>query len=300
MAPKNLFLNSYHKRELKDSIPKILQIQKSEDHTTKFLLEFNDASRVESVLIPFHEKYSACLSTQVGCAMNCSFCYTGTQGLKRNLNYAEIVGQYYILCMYVLENKLLEIYKHPSIVFMGQGEPLHNFDQLKLSIEYLLNKKNFYLGPRQITVSTSGLLPYILRFNELGGVNLAISLHSADNIIRNKLIPLNKKYPIEELLLALKKVKLKKRQFITFEYLLIKDLNTDKLQAHKLASLLQDIPAIVNLIPFNPFPGSSFKRPLSAEIEEFKSELVKLKVRTMIRITKGEDILAACGQLNTV
>jgi 23S rRNA (adenine2503-C2)-methyltransferase len=232
--------------------------------------------------------------------MNCSFCFTGTQGLKRNLSFSEIVGQYYILCKYLLDNLLLEIYKHPSIVFMGQGEPLHNFEQLKLSIEYLFNKKTFYLGPRQITVSTSGLVPFILRFNELGGVNLAVSLHSADNNIRDELIPLNRKYPIEELILALKTIKLKKRQFITFEYLLIKDINTDTTAAQKLASRLQGLPAIVNLIPFNPFPGSSYKRPQVFEVEDFKSALVKLKIRTMIRTTKGEDILAACGQLNTV
>ena len=278
-------------------LPKIVTTQKAEDGTIKFLIEFADGKRVESVLIPFHKKYTVCLSSQVGCAMNCSFCFTGTQGLSRNLKFHEIIVQYFIAFSHA--KSLDPLCPAPNIVFMGQGEPLHNFDEVKKAIEFFLDKKAFNLGPRQITVSSAGYLPGLNRFNELFGVNLAISFHSPKNEVRNQLIPINQKYPIEELVKALKTIPIKKRQYITFEYLLIDELNDTNEDAAMLAHALSELNPIINIIPFNPFPGSKYKRPTTTKVEQFKNFLVENRLRTMIRTTKGDEILAACGQLNT-
>jgi len=279
------------------SLPKIVTTQKASDGTIKFLVELNDGKRVESVLIPFHKKYTVCLSSQVGCAMNCSFCYTGTQGLTRHLKFDEIITQYLVAYQYA--KKLDPMAPAPNIVFMGQGEPLHNFDEVKKAIDFFLNRNAFNLGPRQITVSSAGYLPGLSRFSELSGVNLAISFHSPKNSIRNKLIPINQKYPIEELIAVLKTIPLKKRQYITFEYLLIDELNNTEADAEELSECLNELNPIINLIPFNPFPGSNYRRPSKEKVDLFKDYLVKNHLRTMVRTTKGDEILAACGQLNT-
>jgi 23S rRNA (adenine2503-C2)-methyltransferase len=281
------------------SLPKISNIQKADDGTIKFLIEFNDSLKVETVLIPFFKKYTICLSSQVGCAMNCSFCFTGTQGLKRNLQAHEIVMQYMIAYHYLKDHISSEA-PTPNIVFMGQGEPLHNFEAVKKAIRLFTDKKALHLGPRQITVSTAGYLPGLKRFNELSQVNLAVSFHSADNLKRNELIPLNQKYPIDILTEELKNISRLKRQYITFEYLLIDEFNASKDDAELLINIIKDSPIIVNIIPFNPFPGSKYLRPGPTTIETFKEYLVAGKIRTMVRTTKGDDILAACGQLNTL
>ena len=280
------------------NLPKIANIQTAEDQTTKFLIQFDDGLQVETVLIPFHKKFSICLSSQVGCAMNCSFCYTGTQGLKRNLKAHEIVMQYLVAYDFAIKHFPSPV-PSPNIVFMGQGEPFHNFDEVKKAVSLFQERSGLNLGPRQMTISSAGFIPGIKRINELKNINLAISFHSPFNEVRDILIPLNKKYPIEELMQELKNVPLMKRQYITFEYLLIDELNNHLKDAEYLSERLKDIPAIINLIPFNPFPGSTFKRPSSKQVEEFKSFLVSKGLRTMIRTTKGDEILAACGQLNT-
>ena len=296
---ENLPVDFYQELEkyLDFTLPKIVTTKKAEDGTIKFLIEFDDGKKVESVLIPFYKKYTVCLSSQVGCAMNCSFCFTGTQGLSRHLKYQEIILQY--LIAYKHAKSIDQLAPAPNIVFMGQGEPLHNFDEVKKAIELFLDVKAFNLGPRQITVSSAGYLPGLNRFNELFGVNIAISFHSPKNDVRSKLIPINQKYPIEELVKTLKTIPLKKRQYITFEYLLIDELNDKKEDAEILASTLSELNPIINLIPFNPFPGSTLKRPNSEKVELFKSFLVQNHLRTMVRTTKGDEILAACGQLNT-
>jgi 23S rRNA (adenine2503-C2)-methyltransferase len=296
---ENLPTDFFHKINsfLSIELPSIVTTQKAEDGTIKFLIEFDDGKRVESVLIPFHKKYTVCLSSQVGCAMNCSFCFTGTQGLSRNLKLHEILVQYLIAFSHA--KSIDPLCPAPNIVFMGQGEPLHNFDEVKKAIEFFLDIKAFNLGPRQITVSSAGYLPGLNRFNELFGVNLAISFHSPKNEVRNQLIPINQKYPIEELVKVLKTIPLKKRQYITFEYLLIDELNDTNEDASMLANTLSALNPIINIIPFNPFPGSKFKRPSILKVEQFKNFLVENRLRTMIRTTKGDEILAACGQLNT-
>lgn len=280
------------------SLPVIVTTQKSQDRTVKFLLQFADGEKVETVLIPFHKRYTVCLSSQVGCGMKCSFCYTGTQGLKRNLTAAEIVGQYLVAWNWLKENQPSKSLK-PNIVFMGQGEPLHNFDEVKLATEIFLEKHGLELGPRQITLSTAGFLPGLERFSEFPRINLALSLHSPFTEIRNQLIPLNKAYDLAEVLKVLDGLPRLKRQYLTMEYLLIKDLNDGEQDAEALYSLLKNRPAIINLIPFNEFPGAPYQRPSVKNIEFFRIYLANKGLPVMLRTTKGHEILAACGQLKS-
>lgn len=288
----------YLSEKYSTNLPRIDKIQHSDDQTVKFLLEMEDGHKVESVLIPFAKKYTICLSSQVGCAMKCSFCFTGLQGLTRNLATHEIIGQYIVAYKWLKENRPNKI-ASPNIVFMGQGEPLHNFDNIKKAIEIFLTTEGLHLGFRQITLSTAGYLPGLKRFSELPSINLALSLHSPFNEFRNELIPLNKAYNLETIFKGLDEIKLLKRQFITYEYLLIKDLNDRDDDINTLAKWLKDRRAIINLIPFNEFPGAPYKRPSDERVQYFKKELELHDLTVKIRRTKGSDILAACGQLNT-
>jgi 23S rRNA (adenine2503-C2)-methyltransferase len=278
------------------SLPEIVSTKTAEDGTIKFLMQFNDGKKVETVLIPFFKKFTVCLSSQVGCAMKCSFCYTGTQGLTRNLKSHEIIGQY-IKAKQYLEQNISKDSLTPNIVLMGQGEPLHNFDEVQKALEIMLDPLGLAIGPRQITLSTAGFLPGLKKFNQLPKVNLALSLHSPFNEIRKTLIPITGQFPLEDIFSALDQVELMKRQFVTFEYLLIDGVNDRDEDVEELSRLLGHRKAIINIIPFNPFPGSEFKRPTHEGVETFKEKLVEKKLRTMIRTTKGSDILAACGQL---
>lgn len=278
------------------SLPKITKVSKSNDHTVKFLIEFSDGESVETVLIPFKKRYTVCLSSQVGCAMNCSFCYTGTQGYRRNLKTSEIVGQYLLAWSWLKENFSNDSIQ-PQIVFMGQGEPLQNFENIKKSIEIFQNKWGLGLGFRNITLSTVGYLPGIKRFAELGQINFALSLHSPFNSVRSNLIPINNQFPIEDILQEIKKIPLRNQQFINIEYLLIKDLNDDQNSINKLSELFDRKRFIFNIIPFNPFPGSKYKRPNQVDVIEFKKNLTAEGFFCKMRTTKGDDILAACGQL---
>jgi 23S rRNA (adenine2503-C2)-methyltransferase len=278
-------------------LPEIITAHESQDQTIKFLMKFQDNLQVETVLIPFHKRFSICLSTQVGCAMNCSFCYTGKQGLKRNLKAHEIVGQYIVARNYLKKKNQKAL--DPNIVFMGQGEPLHNVIEVKKATEIFLETQGLHLGPKQITLSTAGYLPNIKELHHFPPINIALSLHSPFAQERNQLIPINEKYPLEKVLYELSLIPMGKRQFINCEYLLIKDLNDSEEHANALSLLLKNYRAIVNLIPFNPIPHSSYERPEIETIEHFKKILVKNKIHTMIRTTKGDEIMAACGQLNS-
>lgn len=231
--------------------------------------------------------------------MNCSFCFTGTQGLKRNLKTEEIVGQFIVAGRWLNEfrpnGNLLK-----NIVFMGQGEPLHNFDAVKSACEIFLDQHGTSLGVQKITISTAGYLPGLQRWNdEMPGVNIALSLHSPFAEKRNELIPINRRYPLEEVLVYINQIPLKRKQYIIYEYLLIKNFTDTEKDAHATAQLLQGKQAIINLIPFNPFPGSNFERPEEIRVESFQKILESYKLPALIRGTKGDDILAACGQLNT-
>lgn len=279
-------------------LPVISKTQTDNDGTIKFLLEFSDQKKIETVLLPFNKRYTVCLSSQVGCAMNCSFCYTGTQGLSRNLKSSEIIAQYLVAFQY-LKVHVPDKTSTPNIVFMGQGEPLHNLDEINQALHIMFDHHGLHLGPRQVTLSTAGFLPGLKKFHTLPPINLALSLHSPFNDVRSELIPLNRQYPLEQVFEVLDQQILLKKQFITYEYLLIAGLN-DRLQdAEELAKLLQRRKAIINLIPFNPFPGSQYQRPSEEKVNQFKEYLVERKLRTMVRQTKGDEILAACGQLNS-
>jgi len=279
-------------------LPEIYKVHESQDKTVKFLFKLKDGKTVETVLIPFQGKYSVCLSTQVGCQMNCSFCFTGTQGFTRNLSTDEIVGQFLEVFRWLKNARPLDS-KILNVVFMGQGEPLHNFDAVKSACEIFLCKIGISLAALRITVSTAGFLPGLKRWKEMPGVNLALSLHSPFAPIRDKLIPLNKRFPLAEVLECIDTIPLKRKQFITYEYLIIKNLNDSPEDAHATGKLLQGKKALLNLIPFNPFPGSEFERPVEEKVEEFKHILKSYNLPTMVRTTKGDDILAACGQLNS-
>lgn len=282
------------------SLPQLDTVHESaHDRTVKFLFKLKDQHKVETVLIPFHNKYSICLSSQVGCAMNCSFCFTGKQGLRRNLLTSEIVGQFIQAWHWLATHRPGEE-RILNIVFMGQGEPLHNFDAVKKACEIFLSQHGTSIGNQKITISTAGYLPGLKRWSEeMPGVNLALSLHSPFEEKRNELIPINKKYPLPELLSFIDQIPLQKKQFVTYEYILISDFNDSNEDANKLGKLLEGKSAYINLIPFNAFPGSDYKQPDSHTIEKFKQILDTYKIPTLIRTAKGDDVLAACGQLNS-
>ncbi len=281
------------------SMSHISKVSQASDKTVKFLIELRDGSTVETVLIPFHGKYSICVSSQVGCAMKCSFCYTGTQGLKRNLNTNEIIEQFLLAWNWLVENRgSSELIQ--NIVFMGQGEPLHNFDAVRNACDIFLSQYGFSIGAQKITISTSGFLPGLKRWaKEIPGVNLALSLHSPFSDKRNELIPINRKYPLEEVLNEIDSIPLSKKQFITYEYLLIDSFNDSEKDAHETGRLLVGKEAYINLIPFNPFPGSEYNRPSIDSVLKFKAVLDTYNIPTLVRTTKGDDVLAACGQLNS-
>lgn len=280
-------------------LPKIDKVFESSDKTVKFLFKLHDGSSVETVLIPFTNRYSICLSSQVGCAMKCSFCYTGTQGYKRNLSTDEIVGQYLEVYRW-LESNRPDDGKILNIVFMGQGEPLHNFDNVRDACEIFIAQVGSSVATQKITISTSGYLPGLKRWNdEMPGVNLALSLHSPMKDKRDELIPINKNYPLEDVLSYIDTISLRKKQFIIFEYLLIADFNDSDDDAHATAKLIKGKEAHVNLIPFNPFPGTNYKKPTDDRVLKFHRIVESYGIPSLVRSTKGDDVLAACGQLRT-
>ena len=307
---RNLYKNNKHEQPISKKImallsshftlnlPTIHTVSKSPDGTVKFLMMFSDGKSVETVLIPFHKRFTVCLSSQVGCAMKCSFCYTGTMGLSRHLKSSEIIGQYIVAANY-LDTELGLKTMSPNIVFMGQGEPLHNSTEVLKAIQVMMEPLGLGMGPRQMTLSTAGYLPGIKKLNDFPKINIALSLHSPFNDIRKELIPINQHFPLEDIFEALDGLDLMKRQFIVYEYLLIDGLNDRVEDADELKKLLGERKSAINIIPFNPFPGSKYKRPSTEKVELFKEMLVERKLRTMIRTTKGSDILAACGQLKS-
>jgi 23S rRNA (adenine2503-C2)-methyltransferase len=274
---------------------KMSRVLESCDGTYKFYFSTEDQLTTEAVLIPFHRRDTLCLSTQVGCGLNCQFCFTAKMGLKRSLTASEIKDQYLLIVTWL--KKVNPQRMLPNIVFMGQGEPLQNFSNLKEAIAFFIQK--LYLGPRQITVSTVGWIPGIKEFSKLGGVNFALSLHSPFDEERNQIIPLNRKYPLNTLKEELIKIPLKKRQFLQIEYLILQGINHSPLHAKALSEWCQGLSTLINLIPFNPFPEALWSRPSKVECDEFKAQLVQHRLRVFIRTTKGSDIMASCGLLHS-
>ena len=290
---------SFVEEKFNFNLPSIHQVQEAEDRTVKFLIELKDSRKVETVLIPFQNKYTLCLSSQVGCSMKCSFCYTGTQGLTRNLFTNEIIGQFLKADEWLRLNRP-EDNKILNIVFMGQGEPLHNFDAVKKACEIFISQHGLSLARDRITISTAGYLPGLERWkNEMPDVNVALSLHSVVKSKRDQLIPINQRYPLDEVMKYIEQIPEGKKRFVIYEYLLIKDFNDSEEDAHLTGQYLNGKKASINLIPFNPYPNSHYEKPHLEKVIQFKAILDQYLIPTMIRTTKGDQILAACGQLNT-
>jgi 23S rRNA (adenine2503-C2)-methyltransferase len=271
----------------------------SQDGTRKFLVKMKDGQTVESVAIPARDRLTLCISSQVGCAVGCTFCHTATQGLKRHLTTSEVVLQFITVQNWLRVNVGMDE-KLTNIVYMGQGEPLHNFENMKRATIIFMSEKGLGLGQRRITLSTSGLVPAIEKLAlDFPPVNIALSLHSARNDIRSELMPINKVYDLKRLFQAIKMIPLKAHRRITYEYLLIDGLNDSMEDVLALSNLLNSRESKINLIPFNEFPGSKYKRPSENKIMWFLDQMIKKGFTCTIRTTKGSDILAACGQLKT-
>ena len=288
-------LKKYHNLER----PQISNEQISKDGTKKWLLKFNDGSEVETVFIPDDERGTLCVSSQVGCTLNCTFCHTGTQRLVRNLTSQEIVSQ-----VIIAKDSLSEWGQEPrqitNIVMMGMGEPLYNFESVRDGILTMSDDAGLSISKRKITLSTSGIVPKIKMAGDEIGSMLAISLHATNNDLRNEIVPINKKYPIEELLEACRDYPgLSNSKRITFEYVMLKGVNDSEAEARDLVKLISGIPAKINLIPFNSWPGSPYECSDWEQIEKFGDIVNRGGYASPIRTPRGEDISAACGQLKS-
>ena len=283
------------------SRPDVSEMQKSSDGTIKWLLKLNDGSEVETVYIPQEDRGTVCLSSQVGCTLNCSFCHTGTQALVRNLTANEIVGQLMLVMDYLKDwpsgknNR-----KVTNVVMMGMGEPLLNYKEVSKAIKIMMSDDGICLSRRRITLSTSGIIPMIEASGIELGVNLAISLHAVNDDLRDQLVPINKKYNIKALISACRNYPpLSNSRRITWEYVMIKDVNDSESDAKGLINLIEGIPSKINLIPFNPWPGTLFETSTKKRIESFAKILMDAGFASPIRKPRGQDIYAACGQLKS-
>lgn len=267
------------------------------DGTRKFLLEVGPGNRVETVFIPETDRGTLCVSTQVGCALECCFCSTGRQGFNRNLSVAEILGQLWwankVLGRDHAGDRVIS-----NVVLMGMGEPLLNFDNVVTALSVMLDDHAYGLSRRRVTVSTSGIVPAMDRLRERLPVALAVSLHAPDDDLRNELVPINRKYPLRELMAACRRyVAAAPRDFITFEYVMLAGVNDTPAHARALIELTREVPCKFNLIPFNPFPNSGFRRSPPEAVRRFAADLQAAGRIATIRKTRGDDINAACGQL---
>jgi 23S rRNA (adenine2503-C2)-methyltransferase len=261
----------------------------SRDGTRKYLFRLHDGQTVETVRIPMERgRVTLCISTQVGCAMRCSFCLTGTFGLVRNLETVEIVNQ---VCAAFKDGPV------HNIVLMGMGEPLHNLDNVVKAMQILYTPEGFNFSPRKVTLSTCGLVPEMLELSRRIRVNLAVSLNATTDAVRDELMPINRRYPLRELMAVCRDYPLQSRQRITFEYILIRGVNDTLEDAKRLVTLLHGIKAKVNLIPFNEHEGSAFRTPSEESVEAFQTYLLSRHIVAIRRASKGQDISAACGQL---
>ena len=278
-------------------VPEVELVKESIDGTVKWLLRSNSGDLIETVLIPDGRRQTLCISSQVGCSLDCTFCATGKQGFNGNLSTAEIVGQVVQAALWLKANRPEDSLS--NVVFMGMGEPLLNFDAVMSAISILMDDLGFGLSRRRVTISTAGVVPAIHQLCGRSTVSLAVSLHAPNDEIRSELVPLNKRFPISELLSACRSYLKSQtaKASITFEYSLIQGVNDSTKLALELSKLLRDFPCKVNLIPFNPFPGSYYKRPTDADVENFRQTLNSNGVMAMRRTTRGDDIDAACGQL---
>ena len=278
-------------------LPKIVSDKISDDGTRKFLMDVGASNLIETVFIPEADRGTLCVSTQVGCALDCAFCSTGKQGFNRNLTTAEIISQLW------LANKALGFDPAgeriiSNVVIMGMGEPLANFEALVPALNLMLDDHAYGLSRRRVTVSTSGVVPAMDRLRESCPTALAVSLHAPNDALRDVLVPINQKYPLAELMAACKRyLENAPRDFITFEYVMLDGVNDSEAHARDLLALTRDVPCKFNLIPFNPFPGSPYRRSPAPRIRRFAEVLMAAGIVTTTRKTRGDDIDAACGQL---
>ena len=277
--------------------PKVLRDSTAGDGTRKWLLDVGTGNAIETVFIPEADRGTLCVSSQAGCALECSFCSTGRQGFNRNLTLAEIIGQLW------WANKCLgrhEAVERPitNVVMMGMGEPLANFDNVVAALQLMLDDDAYGLSRRRVTLSTSGLVPAMDRLREACPVALAVSLHAPNDELRNELVPINRKYPIKALMAAcLRYIEKAPRDFVTFEYVMLAGVNDSVAHAHELVRAVAEVPCKINLIPFNPFPGGGYERSGPDAIARFRDVLMQASLVTTTRKTRGDDIDAACGQL---
>lgn len=278
-------------------VPQLMAAQESSDGTRKWLLDVGTGNGVETVFIPEAERGTLCISSQIGCALECTFCSTGRQGFNRNLSTAEIIGQLW------WANKALGVTPKneriiSNVVMMGMGEPLANFDNVVTALSIMLDDHGYGLSRRRVTVSTSGMIPQMDRLKEVMPVALAVSLHASNDAVRDQIVPLNKKYPLRELMSACRRYLEKApRDFVTFEYVMLDGVNDQVQHAKELIQLVRDVPCKFNLIPFNAFPNSGYNRSSNANIQIFRDILQQAGFVVTVRKTRGDDIDAACGQL---
>jgi 23S rRNA (adenine2503-C2)-methyltransferase len=277
--------------------PDILREELSGDGTRKWLLNVGSGNAVEAVYIPEATRGTLCISSQAGCALDCSFCSTGKQGFNRNLSVAEIIGQLW-WANHQLGKNSEGNWAISNVVMMGMGEPLLNFDNTVSALRLMLDDQAYGLSRRRVTVSTSGIVPAMDRLRDECPVALAVSLHAPNDALRDQLVPINQKYPLKELLAACRRyLERAPRDFITFEYVMLDGVNDTVQQAHELVRLVADVPCKFNLIPFNPFSQSPYRRSKLDAIQRFRDVLMQADITTTTRKTRGDDIAAACGQL---
>jgi 23S rRNA (adenine2503-C2)-methyltransferase len=284
--------------------PLVVRDSIASDGTRKWLLDVGVGNAVEAVYIPESDRGTLCVSSQAGCALDCSFCSTGKQGFNRNLSVAEIIGQLWIANRALIAGDVAAPWvrqgRHPitNVVMMGMGEPLANYDNVVTAMRIMLDDNAYGLSRRRLTLSTSGLVPALDRLREDCPVALAVSLHAPNDALRDQLVPINRKYPIADLLAAcLRYIERAPRDFVTFEYVMLDHVNDAQEQARELAALVRNVPCKLNLIPFNPFPGTEYRTSSRNRIVAFQRVLQDAGLVATVRKTRGDDIDAACGQL---
>ncbi|MDK2778705.1 MAG: 23S rRNA (adenine(2503)-C(2))-methyltransferase RlmN [Pseudomonadota bacterium] len=280
-------------------LPEVVYEDISADGTRKWVMRMDGGSAVETVYIPEKDRGTLCVSSQIGCALDCSFCSTGKQGFNRDLSVAEIIGQVYVAAMSFHAPGERRERKITNVVMMGMGEPLLNFDNVVDAMHLMMDDNAYGLSKRRVTLSTSGVVPMMDKLGDVTDVSLAVSLHAPNDELRNQLVPLNKKYPLKELIAATNRYlgKLPDKRKATIEYTMMDGVNDSMECAAQLSDLLQQVPCKINLIPFNPFPNSGYRRPSNNRVYRFRDYLISQGHVVTIRSTRGDDIDAACGQL---
>jgi 23S rRNA (adenine2503-C2)-methyltransferase len=281
-------------------LPEVVNYQDSVDGTRKWLIRVDGGSCIEMVYIPERERGTLCVSSQIGCALDCSFCATGKQGFNRDLTAAEIIGQLWIAADSFDQFKPKAKRRVTNVVMMGMGEPLMNFDNVVDAMGIMLEDNAYGLSKRRVTLSTAGVVPQLDKLADVSDVSLAISLHAPNDELRNQLVPINRKYPLAQFIQSAKNYIEKmpdNRRKVTVEYTLMDQVNDRSVHAHELVELLKDLPCKINLIPFNSFPGSGYKTVTNTALNRFRDILIAGGYTVMVRTTRGDDIAAACGQL---